>query len=155
MRTLAKTLILGGMILAAAGAAVAADTTQVVKERQATMKEQAKDLGRIKGYLGGKVEQADATAAATDLTQTMQKIPSLFPPGSDAPSPGGKYGPKAAIWSDWNKFLAARDNAASKVDTLVAAIKRGAKDDVQAAFADLGKNGCGGCHETFRETLKQ
>jgi cytochrome c556 len=78
----------------------------------------------------------------------------MFPPGSAGASPDGKYAAKPAIWTNWDKFLAARKNAAGKVDVLLAAIKSGDKAQIQTAFADLGKNGCGGCHETFRETLK-
>jgi cytochrome c556 len=135
-------------------AAPAADNAQVLKDRQATMKEQAKDLGAIKAYLTGKTDQTAAETAATSLTQTMVKIPSLFPPGSGAASPDGKYQPKPAVWVHWDEFLAARKNAAAKVEVLSAAIKSGDKAAIQAAFVDLGKNGCGGCHEKFRQTLK-
>jgi cytochrome c556 len=137
-----------------AAAAPAADNTQVLKDRQATMKQQAKDLGAIKAYLTGKTDEAAAATAATSLTQTMAKIPSLFPPGSGAASPDGKYQPKPAVWTNWDEFLAARKNAAAKVDVLFAAIKGGDKPAIQAAFVDLGKHGCGGCHEKFRQTLK-
>jgi cytochrome c556 len=156
MRSFGKGLV-AALILAAvtSGAAAAADNSQVIKDRQALMKEQAKDLGRVKAYLTGKGDQAGAEAGATDLTKTMQRIPSLFPPGSDAASPDGKYAPKPAIWSEPEKFSAARNTAAQKADALLAAVKGGNKDDIQTAFADLGKHGCGGCHESFRETLKK
>ena len=29
------------------------------------------------------------------------------------------------------------------------------KAKIQEAFADLGKNGCGGCHGKFREEIKK
>jgi cytochrome c556 len=153
--------IFGAAVVAAAllagfaKSATAADNSQVLNDRQATMKQQAKDLGTIKAYLTGKADQAAAATAATDLSHTMAKIPSLFPPGSGAASPDGKYQPRPAVWTDWDKFLAARQNAAAKVEVLLAAVKNGDKPAIQAAFADLGKNGCGGCHEKFRETLKQ
>lgn len=142
---------------AAVGAPVTApaqDNGQILKHRQTLMKQQAKDLGGVKAYLTGKGDQATAEATATDLVHTMQKIPSLFPPGSGAASPDGKYAPKSAIWTQWDKFLAARDTGAAKAAALLAAVKSGGKPEVQAAFADLGKQGCGGCHESFRETLK-
>jgi cytochrome c556 len=146
--------VIAAAVVGAAVTALAQDNTQVIKDRQALMKRQAKDLGGIKAYLTGKTDQPTAEAAAADLTDTMKKIPTLFPPGSGAASPDGKYGPKPAIWTEWDKFLAARNTAAAKADALVAAVKSGAKTDIQAAFADLGKHGCGGCHESFRETLK-
>jgi cytochrome c556 len=33
------------------------------------------------------------------------------------------------------------------------AVNGGDKSAIEAAFADLGKNGCGGCHTTFREKI--
>jgi cytochrome c556 len=33
-------------------------------------------------------------------------------------------------------------------------VKSGDKTAVQTAFGDLGKNGCGACHETFRAKLQ-
>lgn len=148
-----------GAVLAATAAgftvaAVALDTAAVVKERQATMKQQGKDLGGIKAFLSGKADQATAQAGADSLTQTTRKIPSLFPPGSDQSSPDGKFQPKAAVWQDWDKFLAAQKQAVAKADALLAAVKTGDKAAIQAAFADLGKNGCGNCHTNFREKLK-
>jgi cytochrome c556 len=138
-----------------APAAPAQDSSQILKDRQALMKQQAKDLGTIKAYFTGKADQAAAETAATGLTGTMQKIPDMFPPGSAGTSPDGKYAAKPAIWTEWDKFLGARKNAAGKVDVLLAAIKSGDKQQIQAAFADLGKNGCGGCHGKFREEIKK
>jgi cytochrome c556 len=133
----------------------AADKEQIIKERQALMKKQGADLGAVKGFLDGKNDLAKATAGATDLTQTMKKIPDVFPPGSEGPDPEGKFEPKPAVWSDWKDFLADRDAAETKAEALLTAVKGGDKAKIQTAFADLGKNGCGGCHGKFRETLKK
>jgi cytochrome c556 len=151
---IATAVFLATALAGVAPAATAEDNTQILKDRQALMKQQAKDLGTVKAFLTGKGDQAAAETAATGLTHTMQKIPSLFPPGSGAASPDGKYAPKPAIWADWDKFLAARNTAATKADALLAAVKGGDKAVIQAAFADIGKQGCGGCHENFRQTIK-
>ncbi len=127
----------------------------MIKDRQALMKEQATDLGSVKGYLEDKADLAKATAAATNLTKTMGKIPDVFPPGTEGPNPDGKYAPKAEVWSDWKDFLAVRETAASKAEALLVAVKGGDKANIQTAFADLGKNGCGACHGKFREELKK
>ena len=136
------------------GIAMAQDKEAVIKNREALMKEQGKDLGSVKAYTEGKGDLAQATAGATNLTQTTKKISDVFPPGTGGPSPSGKYAAKPAIWSDWNKFLEAQKIAGAKADALLVAVKSGNKTEVEAAFADLGKNGCGGCHETFREKLQ-
>ena len=158
MTPLAKRRLLGVVwtigIIAVAAPAPAQDKQAVLKERQATMKQQAGDLGRIKGYLDGKAGQSAALAAATDLTKTTRKIPDLFPPGTAGPSPDGKYQPKPTVWSERAKFLDAQKTAAAKAEALLAAVKGGDKNAVRTAFIDLGKNGCGNCHTSFRETLK-
>lgn len=163
MRISAKGWLLGTVLsVAVAGVAAVApaqdkaapDKQAVVKERQATMKQQGKNLGAVKAYLDGKGDQAAAEAAAADLTKTTRKIPDLFPPGTAGPDPTGDYAAKPEIWSEWDKFLVAQKTAAGKADALLVAVKSGAKGDIQTAFADLGKNGCGGCHTDFREKLK-
>jgi cytochrome c556 len=145
------------LILALAGSggtALAQDKEAVVKNREALMKGQGKDLGSVKGYIDGKGDQAQAETGAANLTQSIKKIPDAFPPGSDATSTDGKFATKPVIWSDWNKFLEVQKIAVGKAEVLLAAVKSGDKATIQTAFGDLGKNGCGACHETFREKLK-
>jgi cytochrome c556 len=135
-------------------AAPAQDNETVVKNREALMKGQGKDLGSVKAYIDGKGDQAQAETGAANLTQSMKKIPDVFPPGSGGTNSDGKFATKAVIWTDWNKFLESQKTAAGKADVLLAAVKSGDKATIQTAFGDLGKNGCGACHETFREKLK-
>ncbi len=158
MRSSLKLFALGVVLLiGAAGSigALAQDKDKVIKDRQALMKQQGADMGAVKAYLDDKGDLAKATAGATDLTVTMKKIPDVFPPGTAGPNPEGKYAPKPEVWSDAKGFLAARDDAATKADALVAAVKGADKAKIQEAFADMGKNGCGGCHGKFREEIKQ
>jgi cytochrome c556 len=143
------TIVLGGF----GGAALAQDKETVIKNREALMKGQGKDLGSVKAYTEGKADLAQAEAGAAGLTQSMKKIPDVFPPGSGGTSTDGKYATKPAIWTDWNKFLDAQKTASDKAEALLVAVKSGDKTKIEAAFGDLGKNGCGGCHETFREKL--
>src|SRR5271165_4327671 len=82
--------------IAATGASAAVDVDAVLKDRQATMKQQAKDAKAVKDYIDGKADQVAGLAAAKGLVQTMNKIPDLFPPGTAKPSPDGDYAPKAA-----------------------------------------------------------
>jgi cytochrome c556 len=135
-------------------AVLAQDKEAIVKEREALMKGQAKDLGSVKAYIDGKADLAQAEAGAANLTQSTRKIPEVFPPGTGGTDSEGKFAAKPAIWSDWNKFLDVQKVAAGKADALLAAAKSGNKATIEAAFGDLGKNGCGACHETFREKLK-
>ena len=147
----ALAIVMGG----GSGVALAQDKETVLKSRQATMKEQGRDLGAVKAYLEGKGDLAQAKAGATNLTQTTKKIPDLFPPGTGGPNPTGDYAAKPVIWTDWDKFLDTQKTAASKADALLVAVNGGDKTAMETAFNDLGKNGCGGCHTTFREKIEK
>jgi cytochrome c556 len=136
------------------GISLAQDKEAVLKDREAFMKGQGKDIGSVKAYIDGKGDLTQAEAGAANLTQSTKKIPDMFPPGTGGTDTEGKYTTKPAIWSDWNKFLEAQKIAAAKADALLVAVKSGDKAAIQTAFGDLGKNGCGACHETFREKLQ-
>lgn len=150
---LVVTLAIGGVGIN--GLALAQDKESVLQNRQATMKEQGKSIGAVKAYLDGKGDLAQAKAGAATLTQTTMKIPDLFPPGTAGRSPDGDYEAKPVIWTDWNKFLDAQKNATAKADALLVAVNGGDRTAIEAAFNDLGKNGCGGCHTTFREKIEK
>jgi cytochrome c556 len=157
MKSSMRHVVLGAVmtiVLAGLGASVLAqDKETVVKNREALMKGQGKDLGSVKAYTEGKGDLAQAEAGAAGLAQSTKKIPEVFPPGTGGTSTDGKYATKPVIWTDWNKFLDAQKTAASKAELLLVAVKSGDKTKIETAFGDLGKNGCGGCHETFREKL--
>jgi cytochrome c556 len=157
MKSSTRHMVLGAVmtiVLAGFGAsALAQDKETVVKNREALMKGQGKDLGSVKAYTEGKGDLAQAEAGAAGLAQSTKKIPEVFPPGTGGTNTDGKYATKPVIWTDWNKFLDAQKTAASKAEALLVAVKSGDKTKIETAFGDLGKNGCGGCHETFREKL--
>jgi len=152
-RLLGLVLVVGMAGLSAAS--LAQDKETVLKSRQEAMKEQGKDVGAVKAYLEGKGDLAQAKTGAANLTQTTKKIPELFPPGTGGPNPTGDYVAKPEIWTDWNKFLDAQKTAAGKADALLVAVNSGDKAAIEAAFNDLGKNGCGACHTTFREKIEK
>src|SRR5207249_12032099 len=136
--SLTRSRVLGaGLAIALAalsGGALAQDKEAVLKNRQAAMKEQGKDLGAVKAYLDGKGDLTQAKAGAANLTQTTKKIPDLFPPGTAGPNPTGDYVAKPVIWTDWNKFLDAQKAAASKADALLVAVNGGDKTAIEGAF---------------------
>jgi cytochrome c556 len=158
MRSSLKLLALGAVFAIGAvnlPGALAVEKDQVIKDRQSLMKQQGGDLGAIKAFLDGKGDLAKATTAATDLTASLKKIPSVFPPGTEGPNPEGKFAPKPEVWSDAKGFAAANETASAKADALLAAVKGGDKAKIQEAFADIGKNGCGACHGKYREEIKK
>jgi cytochrome c556 len=158
MKASARHLVLAAVMSFAVaglgGLALAQDKETIIKNREALMKGQGKDISAVKAYIDGKGELAQAEAGAAGLAQSTKKIPEVFPPGTGGTNSDGKYATKPVIWTDWNKFLDAQKAASDKAEVLLVAVKSGDKAKIEAAFGDLGKSGCGGCHETFREKLQ-
>jgi cytochrome c556 len=156
MRSSLKLLALYGVAIftlaGIPGSAPAQDAAAMVKERQTAMRQQYRNLMAIKDFLDGKSEQAVAVAAADQLTQTVPKIPDLFPPGTGMAPPEGKFRPKPEVWTQWNKFLAEEKTVVEGVKVLNAAVKSGDKQQITTAFTNL--NGCNACHDDFREKIE-
>jgi len=155
MRSCLKLLVLGAALAFGAAywtAALAADKEQVIKDRQAFMKDQARQWLVIRNYTQGKADQAAAEAAVESLTKSVPKVLDYFPPDTGGPAPDGKWGTEPEIWSEHDKFLEADKKVADQVAALGAAVTSGDKDKVAAAFKDL--NFCGACHQTFRAKLQ-
>lgn len=144
-----------GLAAAAAGAGWAQDAPSVIKQRQDLMKQQGRHLGAVKAFLDGKGDHAAAQAGADDLVKTLPQIPAVFPQKTSAAEHPGQTRAKPVIWAEWNKFGEAHENAQAKGHALNAAVKTGNKEQIQTAFADMGQNGCDGCHNTFREPRRQ
>jgi cytochrome c556 len=155
MRSSLKLLALGAMLALAAAnstSALAADKEQVIKDRQALMKDQSREWLAVKNYVEGKADQAAALSAVESLAKSIPTVPNYFPPGTEGPTPDGKWAPKPEVWSEHDKFLAADKKVGEQVAALGAAIRSGDKPKVEAAFKDL--NFCSGCHDTFRAKLQ-
>jgi cytochrome c556 len=134
------------------GPALAQDKETVIKNRQALMKDQLREWLAIKNYVEGKADQPAALSAAESLAKSTPTVPNYFPPGTDGPSPDGKWATKPEVWTEHDKFLAANKKVADQVAVLDAAIRSGDKPKVEAAFKDL--NICNACHDTFRAKLQ-
>ena len=140
------------LAIGAAGMAMAAEKEQVIKDRQDLMKEQGRQWVVIRNYTEDKADKAAALAAVDSLTKSVPTVPKFFPPGTEGPSPDGKWGTKPEIWSQHDKFLAAIKQVGDQVATIGAAIKADDKTKVAAGFKELGF--CSACHDTFRAKLQ-
>jgi cytochrome c556 len=153
MKSSTKLAAVSAIVLATGlfAGAVRADDAAVIDSRQSAMKAQGKDMTAIKAYLDDKADLASAQAAGADLVTQVGKIPDSFPKGSGMAEYQGKSWARPVVWTEADKFAAAAKTAADKAAALDKALKGGDKAAITAAFGDMGKNGCGGCHETFRE----
>jgi cytochrome c556 len=154
MPMLKRPLIATVMALAigATGMAMAADKDQVIKDRQDAMKEQGRQAVIIRNYSEGKGDQAAAQAAVEALTKSLPTVPNLFPPGTDGPTPDGKWGTKPEVWTQNDKFQAAIKEVSAQIAAIGVAVKAGDTAKVAADFKELGF--CKACHDTFRAKLQ-
>jgi cytochrome c556 len=145
---LAAAIVAGGVYC---GTARAQDAAAAVEARQGVMKAQGKDLGAIKAFTEDKGDLVAAQSAGADLVTQVAKIPTAFPAGTSMTDLPGKSWAKPVIWTEMDKFTAQAKTTAAKADALNAALKGGDKAAITTAFGDMGKNGCGACHEPYRE----
>ena len=117
---------------------------EVIEKRQKAMKGNSADVKAIKGAVESK-DYATIETKAKDIMGTADKIPSLFPKGSDK----GKTKATAAIWEKSDEFAKQAKNLSKASGELAAAAK--SKDDaaVAAKFKAVGEV-CSSCHKEFR-----
>ncbi|MBV8779384.1 MAG: cytochrome c [Alphaproteobacteria bacterium] len=138
-----------------------ADDAAAIEARQAHMKAQSKDLGAIKAFTEDKGELAAAQAASADLVKRIAQIPDLAPKGTGMDAYPDKSYAKPAIWSEWDKFVAADKSAVAAAQALDTAVKGGDKAAITAAYGNMTRDfwgtassnpgACGGCHGAFAQ----
>lgn len=144
-------LAVAALGIAAATVVLAQDqpkATGVVAVRQAAMKANGDHMAAIKAILTEYPQLIGHVEFHVEaIKETMEYAPDLFPAGSDQQPTSAL----PAVWSDQAGFNAAAEKAEGLAEKLAAAAESGDPQATLAAFAALGKEGCGGCHETFRK----
>lgn len=126
----------------------------VVEMRQKAMKGLGEHVKAIKAFVeNGDGEAADVARRATEIAATATKIPDLFPEGTGMEDNAGKTGAKPAIWSEHEAFIVAANQLQERAQALAAAAAAGDADMIAQRFAEMGKEGCGSCHDKFRKKL--
>ncbi|MDF1586509.1 c-type cytochrome [Marinimicrococcus flavescens] len=154
MRFRPLALAAGILTLATAGLAVAQqwESSGILAYRQSEMKVLGAHMGAIKAVV---TDQRDFLASvprhAEDIAAVAKLIPSLFPEGSGAGTPAGDTDALPAIWEKWGDFQAQAQTMGKLAEELAATAETGDPMATAQAFAKLGKEGCGACHETFRK----
>lgn len=138
---------MGVVIAAGAAAAQEEKATGVVAVRQAVMKAQGAHVAAVKTILTEYPQLlVQVPAHAKAVADMAQHTPEMFPAGSEA-SASRALPP---VWTDTAGFAAASKRAEELALKLAAAAESGDAQATLAAFAALGKDGCGSCHETYR-----
>jgi cytochrome c556 len=143
-------LLSGGLTLQV----VAQDAATTLKNRQEAMKGFGGNMKAINEFVEkGAGTPEDVAAKAGAIEEGSKQIVALFPAGTGMDDGVGKTGAKKEIWDKPDDFKAAADNMGMLAGKLKEAAATGDKQQIADAFGALGKNGCGGCHQTFRAKL--
>ncbi len=154
-----RTFLAGAVILSFAAVTApiqlsALDPAAIVKQRQDAMKEMGGHMKAINAFVeSGAGSAADVAARAKAIQDISGKITDLFPAGTSLDDGIGKTGAKPVIWTDWEGFKSAAMKLGGFAGELETAAQGGDSGAIGEQFAALGKNGCGGCHQTFRQKL--
>lgn len=155
-KAMAGAVAIGAMIVAlgwGAAGVFAQDKAAIINDRQETMKSQGRALAAAKGFSEGRVDQADAITAVTQLIKTTSTLIDKFPPGTGMAEFPGKSGAKPTIWTEWDKFKEAPKAAIAQEEKLLADIKEGDKAAAGKQAGATWDDGCQVCHRSYREKL--
>jgi cytochrome c556 len=135
----------------ALGASVAIAQQDPIKERKALMKGNAGQAkigaAMMKGEVPFDLDKAQKIFAT--FADTAVKAPALFPPNSlDEATADDPISASPKIWEDMADFKARFVKFGE--DAKAAAVSVKDVDSLKAAFSNIGKNDCGGCHEKYR-----
>jgi cytochrome c556 len=142
--------------LGTAAAFAADEPVNLVKYRKMFMDANGAHIGMIASIIKGEVSfsnqiPVNANALAEQgklLTATLKQ---LFPKGTAKGETSEKSAALPAIWEKWSDF----EQAAQRFQQESAKFAEVAQGGDMAAIAQqlgaLGKQGCGGCHQDFRE----
>jgi cytochrome c556 len=153
-RPMIRTVFAAASVAAMAlGVTVAIAQQDVIKERKTLMKangDQAKTgAAMMKGEAPFDLAKAQAIFAA--LQEAAVKMPGLYPESSksEVGSPAAdEFSPSPKVWEDMADFKARFEKLGADAKAAAASVKD--LDSFKAAFGSIGKNDCGGCHETYR-----
>jgi cytochrome c556 len=142
---------LSAVVMIVLAVSVAIAQQDPIAARKALMKENA-DQAKIGAAMAkgeAPFDLAKARKIFAAFQNTAAKAPALFSESSiDQPTADDPYSASPDIWKNMDDFkarLAKLGNDAKAADTSVKDL-----DSFKAAFGDIGKNDCGGCHEKYR-----
>ena len=142
-------ILAAGLAVAVLGAGVVTArpaSADAVKDREAAMKSMGKANKALQAA-AKKGDKAEVEKQAMMIASVAEKIPSLFPKGTDRMALGEKATrAKPEIWAKWDEFKADADKLKSLAMQVASAAKGG---DLAMAAKGMGP-ACGGCHKVFR-----
>jgi cytochrome c556 len=138
-----------------ATAFAADEPVNVVKYRKAFMDANGAHITMIAAVVKGEVSFGDVATNAQALAEQGKlltaNLEQLFPEGTAKGETGEKSAALPAIWEKWGEFEQAAQKFEEESAKLVEVAQGGDQTAIAQQLAALGKQGCGNCHETFRE----
>ena len=142
-----KRLLGAGLsMMLCAGAVGAAETEDLIKYRQATMKAVGGHMGAIAAIVMGKVEYSDHLKYhASGMSMLSKTVGDVFPSNSA----DGETDAKPEIWSNPGDFKMVVEKLETAASELMAAVDSGNQEEIGIKFKALGGS-CKACHDDFR-----
>jgi cytochrome c556 len=146
-----------GLLATAMGAAAFAadEPANIVKYRKAFMGANGAHITMIAAVMKGEVSFGDVATNAQALAEQGKflaaNLEQLFPEGTAKGETGEESAALPVIWERWDEFQQAAESFEQESAKLAEAAEGGDQTAIAQQLAALGKQGCGNCHETFRE----
>jgi cytochrome c556 len=139
-----------------ASAFAADEPVNIVKYRKAFMDANGAHITMIAAVVKGEVSftgdiAGNAHALAEQGKLLTANLEQLFPEGTAKGETGEKSAALPVIWERWDEFQQAAEAFEQESAKLAEAAEGGDQTAIAQQLAALGKQGCGNCHETFRE----
>jgi cytochrome c556 len=154
-KSLAAGAALALMTMGSTLALAADEPANLVKYRQNFMKGNSAHLGMIAAVVKGEVsltdELAPNAAALAEMGEMLSaNLQQLFPEGTDKAA-GLETAALPAIWEKWSDFEQVAMRFQEETAKLAEVAEAGDMAAIGQQLGVVGKEGCGACHETFRE----
>jgi cytochrome c556 len=147
-----------GLLATAMGAAAFAadEPANIVKYRKAFMDANGAHITMIAAVVKGEVSftgdiAANAQALAEQGKLLTANLKQLFPEGTAKGETAEKSAALPAIWEKWGEFEQAAQKFEEESAKFAQVAAGGDMAAIGPALGAFGKQGCGACHETFRE----
>jgi cytochrome c556 len=142
-----------GLLAATLGAAFAADEPgNIIKYRQAFMKANGAHITMVAAMVKGEVSWTDELVGhAHAMHEQSKNLLRLFPEGTGKDDTEVKSAALPVIWERRDEFEQAAQAFEQESAKLVEVAEAGDQAAIAQQLGALGKQGCGNCHETFRE----
>ncbi len=146
-----------GLLATAMGAAAFAadEPANIVKYRKAFMDANGAHITMIAAVVKGEVSFGDIATNAQALAEQGKlltaNLEQLFPEGTAKGETGEKSAALPVIWEKWGEFEQAAQKFEEESAKFAEVAAGGDMAAIGPALGAFGKQGCGACHETFRE----